>query len=92
MKKLAKKYCVYIFFYPHYFFGTIDMGNQGGNPEFITSFETWAVSEKQAINNVRFRFDREGGFKHFPHDQFYFEAEESASEAERTAAVEGLPS
>lgn len=81
MKQQRKKYRVAIYFHAHYYLGTIDMGDQGFPPEHIDTYETWAVSKKQAENNVRFRFDEDGGFKCFPHDQFDFFAEEMEKDA-----------
>ena len=71
-----KLYLVLVYFHAHYYLGTIDMGTQGEKPELIADYKTRAVSEKKAISNVRYRFEQDGGYKDFPHDQFEFIAEE----------------
>ena len=66
-------YSVEIYFYPHTYLGTIDMGYQGEiMPQLVGTYETVAVSEKQAESNVRYRFLCDGGMKGFSKDHFRF--------------------
>ncbi len=78
-----KLYNVKVYFHAHYYLGSIDMGNQGEKPELIADYKTRAVSEKKAISNARFRFEREGGYKNFPHEQFEFVATVIYSEVQK---------
>ena len=71
-----KLFHVKVYFYAHYYLGGIDMGDQGEEPELVADYKTRAVSEKKAISNTRYRFDQDGGYKYFPHDQFEFVATE----------------
>ena len=78
MKKPLRKYNVDVFFVAHYTYGGTDEIVSGMAPEldYIESYETMAVSKKQAENNARFHFRENDGFKGWSPDLFVFAAHE----------------